>query len=206
MPGGFQHAPGAARVHLNQLRAAEKPAHQIDVIGQCINHRRGMRITREHRQRLRTGVEHACRRAGDFADPALDDLLFGNQVALFVSAAVAHAHIRLAARALGSRDDAVGLHRGQRNRFFHQHRLACGNRRQHRFGVLPLGGGNHHRRYVGVVDNFQIVAGINRRADFVRQRLGVGRVSIRRGDESHCRMLRCQARTQRTDATGADDG
>jgi hypothetical protein len=51
--GLLQHPGLAARVDLDDMPALEQPVHQVDVIRQRIDHRCGVRVSPEHRQRLR---------------------------------------------------------------------------------------------------------------------------------------------------------
>ena len=69
--------------------AFKEPAHQVDVIGQHVQHRRGVRITLENLEGLRARVVDAGEAADDRAEAALHHLLFGAQKTFLIAAAVA---------------------------------------------------------------------------------------------------------------------
>ena len=82
-----------ARDDLDRAVAFEKPAHQVDVVGEHVQHRRRVRITLENREGLRARVVDARQAADDLAEAPLDHLLLGAQKAFLVAAAVADAQL-----------------------------------------------------------------------------------------------------------------
>ena len=159
--GLLEDAVLAARHHLDRPVAFEEPAHQVDVVGQHVEHRRGVRIALEDRERLRARVVDARRAADDLAEPAVQHLLLGAQEAFLVAAAVADAQVALG---LAQRlEDRVGVGEREADRLLDQHRLAELERLQDRRGVLLLRRRDDHRGDVGMRDDLLVAAGVDDR-------------------------------------------
>ena len=105
--GLLEDAVLAARHHLDRPVAFQEPAHEIDVIGQHVEHRRRVRIALENRKRLGARIVDARGAADDLAETAVQHLLLGAQEAFLVAAAVADAQVALG-RAQGVQD-LVGI-------------------------------------------------------------------------------------------------
>ena len=93
--GLLEDAVLAARHHLDRPVAFQEPAHQVDVIGQHVQHRRRVRIALEDGEGLGARVVDARGAADDLAEPAVEHLLLGAQEAFLVAAAVADAQVAL---------------------------------------------------------------------------------------------------------------
>ena len=93
--GLLEDAVLAARHHLDRPVAFQEPAHEVDVIGEHVEHRRRVRIALEDRERLRARIVDARGAADDLAEAAVQHLLLGAQEAFLVAAAVADAQIAL---------------------------------------------------------------------------------------------------------------
>ena len=92
VPRGLEHdAFASARDDFHRRRAFEVPAHEIDVVGEHVEHGRCVRVAFENGERLRARVVNARRAADDSPQPAVPHLLFCAQKALLESAAVADA-------------------------------------------------------------------------------------------------------------------
>ncbi len=202
--GLLEDAVLAARHHLDRPVAFEEPAHQIDVIGEHVEHRRRVRIALEDREGLRARIVDARGAADDLAEPAVPHLLLGAQEALLVAAAVADAQIALG-RAQRV-EDLVGVGERKADRLLHQHRLAELQRPQDRQRVLLLRRRDDHRGDVGMVDDLVVAAAVEVGAGLLGQRARAGGVAIGDRQKAHRRMLGGKPRAQRADAAGADDG
>ena len=112
----------SARHHLDRPVALQEPAHQVDVIGEHVEHRRRVRVALEDGEGLRTRVVDARRAADDPAEAAVQHLLLGAQEAFLVAAAVADPQIALG-RAQGI-ENLVGVAQRKADRLLHQDRLA----------------------------------------------------------------------------------
>ena len=93
--GLLEDAVLAARHHLDRPVAFEKPAHEIDIIGEHVHHRRRVRIALEDGEGLGARIVHARGAADDLAEPLVPHLLLGAEKAFLVAAAVADAQIAL---------------------------------------------------------------------------------------------------------------
>src|ERR671924_687050 len=87
--GLLENAVLAARHYLDRPIAFQEPAHQIDVIGEHVEHRRRVRIAFENRKRLRARIVDARHAADHLAEAAVQHLLLGAQKAFLVAAAIA---------------------------------------------------------------------------------------------------------------------
>ena len=112
-----------ARHHFDRAVAFQEPAHEVDVVGQHVEHRGGVRIALENGEGLGARIVDACGAADDSAEPAVQHLLLGAQEAFLVAAAVADAEIALG-RAQGV-ENLVSLGKGKADRLLDQHRLAA---------------------------------------------------------------------------------
>ena len=135
--GLLENAVLRPRHDLDGPVAFEKPAHQIDIIGEHIEHRRGVRVALENGECLRAGIVDARHAADDSAETAVPHLLLGAQEALFVAAAIADA--KLAFGGMQRIEDLVGLGERKSDRFLHQHWLAELQSVQHGLRVLLFG-------------------------------------------------------------------
>ena len=102
-------------------------------------------------------------------------------------------------------EHAVGVDDTQRDRFFHQHRLAKLYGLQHRLEVLALAGGDDHGRHLRIVDDRQIIVAVRAAAGELRELFRVGRIQIRHRDAADRRMPGGEARAQCADTPGPDD-
>ena len=112
----------AACDHFNRRITLVKPAHQINIVGQHIDHRRCMRRTLEDREGLRTRVINPRRTADHTTPPTLHHLFLGAQETLFESPAITNAQIPAG---LAQRfENIVGVGQRQCDGFLHHYRLA----------------------------------------------------------------------------------
>ena len=105
--GFLEDAVLSARHHLDWTVAFQEPAHEIDVIGEHVQHRRRVRIALENREGLRARIVDARHAADDLAEAAVPHLLLGAQEALLVAAAVADPQFAL--RGAQGVEDLVGI-------------------------------------------------------------------------------------------------
>ena len=132
-----ENAVLAARHDFHRPIALQEPAHQVHVIGEHVQHRRGVGIALEDGESLRARVVDPRESADHLPEAAVDHLLLGPEKAFLVAAAVADA--QLAAGRLERSENVVGVLQRQRDRFLAQHRLAELERPAHWRGVLALG-------------------------------------------------------------------
>ena len=131
-------------------------------------------------------------------------LLLGAQKAFLEAAAIADA--QGAVGTLERIDDGLGIVERQRQRFFHQHRLAQFERLADRRGMLAFRRRDEHGVNVRMGDDLVVVGGVQMRAGQIRELLGVGRVLVGHRDEAHRRVFGREPCAQRADAARADDG
>src|SRR3989442_2240986 len=193
-----------ARENLGHVRALEHPVHEIDVIGERVHDRGRAGVALEHGERLRARVVDARACADDPADSPLHHLLLGDQVALLVAPAVADAQVRFALFRL--RDDAVGFGERERDRLLHEHRLPALERLHDRTHVLAFARRHDHRVHLRTRDGGEVVAGIELRADSLREIARARRIGVRDRDEIDGRMPGGKPRAQAPDAPRADHG
>jgi hypothetical protein len=163
-----------------------------------------VRIAREHRERLRTRVEHSCRPSDGGAQSAVHDLFFRDEVAILVAPAVADANV--GAGLLDRADNPIRIGQRERDRLLHQYALSELDRPHQRLHVLAFARGNHDRVDVGVFDNLVVIAAVKLRTDLFRERSRMFRTQIGDRDKPHRRMRRGKTRAQRSDATRAHNG
>ncbi len=72
--------------------------------------------------------------------------------------------------------------------------------------MFTLGCGDEHRGDVRVFDHFKVVGRIHIGAGGFGQCRGTSRIQIGNGEKTNGRVFGGQARAQRADAAGADDG
>ena len=142
-------------------------------------------------------------RADDFADAALHDLLFCDQVAVLVTPAITNAHVD--ARFLDRFDDAVGVGEREREWLFNEDVLAELDRLQQRLDVLAFAGRDDDCVDFGARDDVVVVAAVELRLDLRCEIGGFRVVLIGDRDVTHRGMSRSKPRAQRADAAGADD-
>src|SRR5262249_10386980 len=201
--GVLENAVLSARHHFHRPVALQEPAHQVDVIGEHVEHRRCVALALEDRNRLRARIEDARYAADDLAEAAAQHLLLGAQEALLVAAAVADA--KLALGGPQGVEDLVGLAQREADRLFHQHRLAELQGFEDGLRVLLLGRGDDHGGDLRVADHLVVSGAVGARAGRGGERAGAGGIAIGDRQEPDGGMLGGKARAQRADAPGADD-
>jgi hypothetical protein len=77
---------------------------------------------------------------------------------------------------------------------------------QHRLDVRAFAGGNDDSVDLAPGDDRRVIAGVKLRAGFLREIARPRRVRVGDRQEANGGMLRRQARAQRADAAGPDDG
>jgi len=77
---------------------------------------------------------------------------------------------------------------------------------EQRLDVGPFAGGNDDGVDLGPGDDGGVVARVELRARLLREIARLGRLGIGNRQELDSGMLRCQARAQRADTAGTDDG
>ncbi|KPK18594.1 MAG: hypothetical protein AMJ67_09190 [Betaproteobacteria bacterium SG8_41] len=192
-----------SRVDLGKRRAPLQPAHEIHIVGQCVDHWRCLAVALENRKRLRARVVDACGSARDAADAALRDLFLGNQVALFVAPAVSD--VDTCATLFDRLEHCVSISQRQCDRLLDQHRLALPDRFKHRRHVLAFAGGNDDRIHLRARDDFQVVTRVHLAAHLARQLLCALGFPVGHRNKAHARMLRRKSGSQGTNTARADD-
>ena len=200
--GLLENSGLAARNDLDRPVSLQEPAHQVHIICEHVEHRRGVRVTLKNCKSLRPRIVDPRQAADHAPEPPLDHLLLGAQEALLVAPAVADAQI--ASGLLQGREDRVGILQRHRDRLFDQHRLAELQRPADRRGVLAFRRRHDDRIDLRMCDDLGIVAGMELRARLVGQRLGARRVGVGNGDVADRGMLGCEPRAQSPDPSGAD--
>src|SRR5713101_2174409 len=117
----------------------------------------------------------------------MQHLLLGAQETFLVTAAIADQQIAVAGAL--RRQNVVGALEGERERLFHQRRLAERQRAHDRRNVLLLGGRNDDGINVGMRNDGVIVGGVKIGAGRFGKSLGAGGIAIGDREESHRRML-----------------
>src|SRR6476620_2414127 len=77
-----------ARNDFDGLIAVQKPAYEIDIVGQHVEHGGGMRIAFEDRKSLRARVVYARESPDDFPEALVNHLFFGAQETLLEAPAI----------------------------------------------------------------------------------------------------------------------
>ena len=202
--GLLEDAVLAARHHLDRPVAFEEPAHQIDVVGEHVEHRRGVRIALEDGEGLGARIVDPRGAADDLAEPVVPHLLLGAQEAFLVAAAVADPQIALGRM---QRRRGSGRRPRARSRSAFRPAPACrAQRLQDRLGVLLLRRRHDHGGDVRMVDDLFVAAAVEIGAGLLGQYFGARGVAVRDREEPHRRMLGGEPRPQRPDAAGADHG
>ena len=190
--------------HLDWPVAFQEPAHEIDVIGEHVEHRRRMRIALENCEGLRARIVDTRHAADDLAETAVPHLLLGAQEALLVAAAVADPQLALGCAQ--SVEDLVGVAQRKSDRLFDQHRLAELQGVQDGWRVLLLrcrddDGGDSRMR-----DHLLVAAAVEIGTGRLGERAGAGGIAVGNRKETHCGMLGGKPRAQGADASRPDHG
>ncbi len=176
----------AARHHFDRLVAFQEPADQIDIVGQHVEHRRGMWIALEDGEGLGPRIIDARQSAAHLAEPTVNHLLLGAQKAFFEAAAVTHP--QGAAGRFESLKDRLGVVERQGQRLFHQDRFAEFERPAHRRGMFAFGRRDEHRIDVRMRDHGVVVGGMEIGAGELGQLFGLRRVPVGHGQKTHRRV------------------
>ena len=202
--GLLEDAVLAARHHFDRPVALQEPAHQVDVIGEHVEHRRRVRVALEDGEGLGARIVDARGAADDPAEPAVQHLLLGAQEAFLVAAAVADAQI-----AFGLAQASPGSRRRRASEkpigFSTSTGLPSCKRRAGSARVCSCSGVETITAVTsGMADHLVVVAGVEVGAGLLGQRARARRVAVGDREKAHRRMLGGEPRAQRPDAAGAD--